>query len=482
MDALQAEFSALVAEIQAAITAKRWPTAEGRATELTERFPTSPAGPLLLAQTAVAAKQPQRAVDILKRCAAAFPNDAQVHLSLAQTYAAIYRHGAAEPHLQTAVRLDPEWTDARFLLGQNLFKAGRFHEAIPHLQRATDRRPDDFRSNFLLGTALANEGELESAQRFLTKAAALNPSDTMATAQAAEVSGFVGSGTPRPAMAKWPQAATDFDDFAGAIRRFVIPDFDRKGLELKPGVRVVTQGSCFADNLARSLRRYPLKVEGISCGEEHNSTFANRIAIQWMLDGPSSENTTIAAENLGADQQARYRQVLESADIYVYTLGVAAGFFHRDTGDFMMPRATATSKIAQIRRGVFRTSSVAENVENLLYIVDRLTALNPRIKIVLSVSPVPLQATLELNSAVVADCVSKSTLRVAAHEVLKEGRPNVIYWPSFEMVRWLGAHRGPVFGNDDGSSNHVDFSVIDAIIDAFVETMGSAGLEPLVPT
>jgi hypothetical protein len=54
-----------------------------------------------------------------------------------------------------------------------------------------------------------------------------------------------------------------------------------------------------------------------------------------------------------------------------------------------------------------------------------------------------------------------------------------MYWPSFEMVRWLGAHHGRLYGNDDGSAHHVDFQVIDLIIDSFVSTVGDPALVPL---
>ena len=97
-----------------------------------------------------------------------------------------------------------------------------------------------------------------------------------------------------------------------------------------------------------------------------------------------------------------------------------------------------------------------------------------QVKMVLTVSPVPLAGTTEFASAVIADCLSKSTLRLACHEVVtSEAAQGVVYWPSFEIVRWLGTHFGPsqppVFGVEDGNMRHVSSWLIDVIIDMFLE-------------
>ena len=48
--------------------------------------------------------------------------------------------------------------------------------------------------------------------------------------------------------------------------------------------------------------------------------------------------------------------------------------------------------------------------------------------------------------------------------------PGVHYWPSFEIVRWIGAHTGPVFGIDDGAQFHVSEALIGRITSQFIET------------
>jgi hypothetical protein len=38
-----------------------------------------------------------------------------------------------------------------------------------------------------------------------------------------------------------------------------------------------------------------------------------------------------------------------------------------------------------------------------------------------------------------ADCLSKATLRVAVDQLVTS-TPYCLYWPAFEIVRWLGSY------------------------------------------
>ena len=102
--------------------------------------------------------------------------------------------------------------------------------------------------------------------------------------------------------------------------------------------------------------------------------------------------------------------------------------------------------------------------------VDLLRQVNPTAPIVVTLSPVPLEATFRDISCMTADSVSKSVLRVAIDQAMGEHRPNVYYWPSFEIVRWAGAHVSwPAYGFHDDRSRHVTRYAVGRIIDAFVE-------------
>jgi hypothetical protein len=74
-----------------------------------------------------------------------------------------------------------------------------------------------------------------------------------------------------------------------------------------------------------------------------------------------------------------------------------------------------------------------------------------------------------MRSAVVADCVSKSILRAAVHEVLTTRR-DVIYFPAFEIVRWLSGYTASdVFGNKDQNSRHISDWLVDFITEKFID-------------
>ena len=94
--------------------------------------------------------------------------------------------------------------------------------------------------------------------------------------------------------------------------------------------------------------------------------------------------------------------------------------------------------------------------------------INKKTQIVLTLSPVPLKGTLDMPSVMQADAVSKSTLRIAINEIMLNSPAGVSYWPSSEMVRWLGVYFEDVFGLEDQRSRHVSSFVIQNIIGLFL--------------
>lgn len=230
-------------------------------------------------------------------------------------------------------------------------------------------------------------------------------------------------------------------------------------------------GSCFAREIAKRLlqRNFPAKF--VEMAEHINSTYANRYLLDWAFgecEGQPKDRITQLCLDMNLTPQGLLESIRNS-QIVIYTLGVAPVFVDKNNDNqFVMPTKSSLSTSALAELYEFRTTTVQENVENLKYILARLRSVNPSIKMVVTVSPVPLRTTFEFKSAVLADCLSKSTLRVAAQEFVNT-HPDVIYWPSFEIVRWIGGHVGPFFGADDGASLHVNDAVIKAITDSFIQ-------------
>jgi hypothetical protein len=69
----------------------------------------------------------------------------------------------------------------------------------------------------------------------------------------------------------------------------------------------------------------------------------------------------------------------------------------------------------------------------------------------------------------ISDCVSKSILRVAIDQFFREHAPKTAYyWPSFEMVRWVGAHVDFPTLFEDNTPRHVNRGIVEIIITNFV--------------
>ena len=167
--------------------------------------------------------------------------------------------------------------------------------------------------------------------------------------------------------------------------------------------------------------------------------------------------------------------MIKRSDVFILTLGVAAAFFDRTTGAFVLPRPSALNSRALAEKYQFRTASVQENVDNVRYLIDFVRSVAPGIRIVVTVSPVPILASFEHESAVQADCLSKSTMRLVAHEVVNNsGIENILYWPSFEVFRWGGSNASNFYAADDGAAWHVSEAKVAGTIRAFVD-MFSAG-------
>lgn len=159
-----------------------------------------------------------------------------------------------------------------------------------------------------------------------------------------------------------------------------------------------------------------------------------------------------------AEVIAQARELVPTVAGAVLTLGVATVAYGK-AGQLFMGDSTDR----------WRAMTMAEVKSNIEDMISTLQTLNPDIQIFLTLSPVPLNRTPWHASSVIADCVSKSTIRIAIEEVLQNQPHNVYYWPAFEIVRWLGAHRPGHYGADDGLLRHVSNDIVNVITSLFIE-------------
>lgn len=343
-------------------------------------------------------------------------------------------------------------------------------------RRALVDFPEASPSYQALGEALIGQGRTTEAEAALQAAIRLDPECT----EPRNLLRLINTSSPPsrpPSMVRpWPSAQRPFANPRKVLERYVLRGRPEDRF-IRPGSAFLTMGSCFAENLARRLAASGHVSAYEAIGEDVNSTFANRCMLHWLEHGVVDEPTASMQEVYGSDCRERLRQAIIKSDIFVLSLGVAASFFHRVTGEF----AFIAGNVSQLARErlmaeyKMRTTTVAENVENIHGILDAIARIaGRRSRVVLTVSPVALEATNEFESAPVADCLSKSTLRLACQEVLTaRSGEGVIYWPSFEMVRWLGPHYGPgvplAFGANDGNTHHVSSWLVELVVNLFLE-------------
>jgi hypothetical protein len=93
-----------------------------------------------------------------------------------------------------------------------------------------------------------------------------------------------------------------------------------------------------------------------------------------------------------------------------------------------------------------RNLGVDEVVADLEAFIAEWRLVNPRARLILTVSPVPLIATMGGTHVLQATTYSKSVLRVAA-ETVRQRHEGVAYFPSYEIIT-SATSRGAYFAED----------------------------------
>lgn len=323
-----------------------------------------------------------------------------------------------------------------------------------------------------LGEAELHQGRQAEALATLRQALEINPAltETRTLIAVAKAPRIAGAGT----VARWPSRQDELADLRGVVRDKLLGGAPRERF-IRPDSVFVTLGSCFALNLANALQKAGREAHCEVISEEVNSPLANRCLVDWLIDGPRMPETLAMEEALGEPLRERMRGLLAKADVVVLTMGVAPSFFSRETGEFVFVQARGPGSVRHLlSTAEMRTPSAAEAADHLAQVgrgLRRLAA--PGARVVVTESPVPLAYTNEFGSVFIADCLSKSTLRLACHQATSDPANELLYWPSFEIVRWLGGHLGnghpPAFGADDDNTRHVSAWLVDLIISEFLD-------------
>lgn len=278
-----------------------------------------------------------------------------------------------------------------------------------------------------------------------------------------------------------------------AIARKSASDVDpvvQAKFQIQPAERVATAGSCFAQHIGRYLSAnkfnyfvtetaHPLvrqSAEQYGYGlfsARYGNVYTSRQLIQllkraygmfspqedfWRRDDGRiidpfrprvQPNGFACIEEFYADRRQHFaavRRVIEGMNVFVFTLGLTEAWVARNDGAaFPLCPGVAGGSFDPARHA-FVNLRLAEVVADLEEAFDLIVSKNPKVRIILTVSPVPLAATAEDRSVLVSTTCSKSVLRVAADELSTNHR-NVAYFPSYEIV--TGSYtRGAYFAED----------------------------------
>ncbi|MEX0283716.1 MAG: GSCFA domain-containing protein [Paracoccaceae bacterium] len=246
---------------------------------------------------------------------------------------------------------------------------------------------------------------------------------------------------------------------------------------IKPSDKVVTAGSCFAQHIGRALTahdynwtdfepappffpddekpRYGYGIFSFRTGNIYTPSMLH----QWLRlshgEGPDAsefwekegriydplrpaiepDGFTDLAEFTAA-REATYRAIRNAAehcDVFVFTLGLTEHWTNADTElEYAMCPGTIAGTF-DADRHVFGNANARKVYRDTRLAAKALRAINPGIRVLLTVSPVPLTATASGKHVLTATSYSKSVLRSAAGQ-LSDDFNWIDYFPSYEII------------------------------------------------
>jgi tetratricopeptide (TPR) repeat protein len=283
---------------------------------------------------------------------------------------------------------------------------------------------------------------------------------------------------------------------------------------LRPGETVFTIGSCFARNVENVLVRFGLDVPvtkfQLPAGEmdhpaphllnEYNAgtilqrlesvigkfTYGDDMGIEETPKGFVDLFLHIAVLPIGRERllerrreiAALYRKLLTSETI-ILTLGLVECWYDTKYDCYLNKAPSRQLTLAHPGRFSFHRLEVEDVIARMRRSIELLNQIG-RKNILLTVSPVPVEATFTTDHALVANCFSKAVLRVACDRLVREF-DNVDYYPSYEIITSFGSQ---AFVDDNF---HVRWELIEAVTQHMIDAYGRSPKQtveeqPLSPT
>lgn len=251
----------------------------------------------------------------------------------------------------------------------------------------------------------------------------------------------------------------------------------RPKFRIKKDEKVVTLGSCFAQHIARNMleRGYtvvdtepsPPGLNGSEAGRFGYGLFSARVGniyvmrqlLQlyeeahgfwspaqsvWEKDGRFYDAMRPSVEPDGFDSPegvlihrrkhlVALKRMFAEADVIIFTLGLTECWMHTESGDVYPTAPGTVAGSYDESEYEFKNFTASEIYDDFVKLMSYLTNSNPKLKILLTVSPVPLTATATAEHVLVATTYSKAVLRAVAGQLSSEF-DCVDYFPSYDII------------------------------------------------
>ena len=283
-----------------------------------------------------------------------------------------------------------------------------------------------------------------------------------------------------------------------AVSRVATSDVDpvcSPSFRITADTKVGTAGSCFAQHIARHMRRLGLQpfitewphaelrqwAEHFHYGiysARYGNLYTARQASQLFLRAfglftpseapwrgrqgeyidpfrPLIPEGFATLREFERDRERHFvavRQLFRELDVFVFTLGLTEAWLSRDDGAVFPACPGTAAGIWDESRYRFHNFSVTDTVADLEKLIKAIRGVNQKAKFILTVSPVPLVATATGGHVLPSTIYSKSVLRVAAQEIADQ-HDGIDYFPSYEII--TGPHADGYFEGDRRSVSEI---------------------------
>jgi hypothetical protein len=227
----------------------------------------------------------------------------------------------------------------------------------------------------------------------------------------------------------------------------LIPWIEKEGLEYFRTEELPSQFKDLPENLG--YRNFSAAYGNIYTARHLRQLYEQALGVRvpvedrWHIDGmvidPFRPGLAYPAESdaefdlLKASHLKAVLSAFHKATVFVFTLGLTEAWQSKVDGSVFPACPGTISGSFDEEKHEFKNFSVEEITEDLTSFIELLRESNPKVRFIITVSPVPLVATATKSHVLLASTYSKSVLRVVAEQVSSQ-LEDVSYFPAFEII------------------------------------------------